>query len=390
MTSKALVVGSGAIGLRTALELLRKNVSVILRSAQHPLHPSTCSMGSGGLWMPYKCPDPRVNKWAKETLDELLDIHSSPDNAKDNLVEIVPTIFLSRTHQGPKLDDYKDFKADDYHSVVSKGNLKSSLPEWTQDPRICFQHLTIEMLAWQNQVLKLRIPSIESIKDAGYKHGWLFRPPIVNAPRMLTKMLDEVLSHPLTHDVNVEMDQGGYHSLEDILDDARALGCDAVFNCTGLGSSKLCSDDLLVPGRGILFHYDRNCARHGFDEANMKYDAAILTEDGPWGSPIDPIYIIPRGDVFVVGGSYHEGAAGTDITETEKKRLTENAALMGIDTSLSSPTLEWVGFRPARPTIRLEKQNMHGVQVVHSYGHGGSGWTAYVGAAKNSVAMLDS
>lgn len=334
--------------------------------------------------MPYKCPDPRVNKWAKETLDELLDIHRSPENLNDKYVEIVPTIFLTRTHQGPKLEDYKDFKADNYHSA-----LKHSLPEWTQDPRISFQHLTIEMLAWQNQVMKLRIPSIEYIKDAGYKHGWLFRPPIVNAPRMLTKMLDEVLSHPLTHDVNVEMDQGGYLSLEDIVDDARALGCDAVFNCTGMGSSKLCKDESLVPGRGILLHYDRNCARHGLDEATMKYDTAILTEDGPWGSPTDPLYIIPRGDVFVVGGSYHEGDTGAAITAAEKKRLVENATLMGINTSLSSPVHEWVGFRPARQTIRMEKQSMHGVQVVHSYGHGGSGWTAYVGVAKNSVALLD-
>jgi D-amino-acid oxidase len=202
-------------------------------------------------------------------------------------------------------------------------------------------------------------------------------------------MLGEVLSHPLTHDVNVEMDHGGYHSLEEIIDDARAFGCDVVFNCTGLGSSKLCSDDLLVPGRGILLHYDRNCARQGIDDANMKYDAAILTEDGPWGSPTDPLYIIPRGDVFVVGGSYYEGDTGTAITEREKKRLIENATLMGIDTSLSSPDHEWVGFRPARPSIRLDKENMNGVQVVHSYGHGGSGWTAYVGVAKSSVALLD-
>lgn len=136
--------------------------------------------------MPYKCPDPRVNKWAKETLDELLEIHSSADNINDKFVEIVPTILLTRTHRGPKVEDYKDFKAEDYHSALSQGYLTSSLPEWTQDPRICFQHLTIEMLAWQNQVLKLRIPSIECIKDAGYKHGWLFRPPIVNAPDMLT------------------------------------------------------------------------------------------------------------------------------------------------------------------------------------------------------------
>ena len=61
----------------------------------------------------------------------------------------------------------------------------SPLPEWTKDSRIAFQHLTIEMLEWQNHVLKLKIPSIEVLKKAGYKYGWLFKPPIVDAPRML-------------------------------------------------------------------------------------------------------------------------------------------------------------------------------------------------------------
>jgi hypothetical protein len=141
-------------------------------------------MGSGGLWMPYKCPDERVNQWAKDSLNELLHIHSSPDNLRDKVVEIVPTVFLTKSHNGPKLEDYKDFNAEDYHSRI-QGNMKSSLPEWTKDPRLSFQHLTIEMLAWQNQVLKLKIPRMELLKEAGYTHGWLFRPPIVDAPRML-------------------------------------------------------------------------------------------------------------------------------------------------------------------------------------------------------------
>ncbi|KAL9180132.1 hypothetical protein ACHAXT_008102 [Thalassiosira profunda] len=47
MPPKVLVVGSGVIGLRTALELVRREIAVCLVSPRHPLHPSTCSMGSG-------------------------------------------------------------------------------------------------------------------------------------------------------------------------------------------------------------------------------------------------------------------------------------------------------------------------------------------------------
>jgi hypothetical protein len=113
-------------------------------------------------------------------------------------------------------------------------------------------------------------------------------------------MLGEVMSHPLTQDVNVDMGHGGYKSLDEVIEEAHTLGCDTVFNCTGMGSSKLCNDESLIPGRGILLNYNRNCSRTITDDT-MRYDAAILTEDGPWGSPSDPVYIIPRGDVFVVG-----------------------------------------------------------------------------------------
>ena len=59
------------------------------------------------------------------------------------------------------------------------------LPKWTQDPRLSFQQLTMEMLSLQNEVLKLRIPSKVELTEAGYMYGWLFYPPIVDVPRML-------------------------------------------------------------------------------------------------------------------------------------------------------------------------------------------------------------
>jgi D-amino-acid oxidase len=395
MASKVLVVGSGAIGLRTALELLRQNVGVVLRSAHHPLNPKTCSMGSGGLWMPYKCNDKRVDKWAKDTLDELLHFSSSSGahekseskSKSKSLVEIVPTLFLMNSNRGPKVDDFKNFQGSDYSA--ERGNVKSPSPEWTKDSRLEFQHLAIEMLEWQNQVLKLKIPRIDVMKQAGYNFAWLYKAPIVDPPRMLMNMLDEIQAHPLTVDVNVEMDP--YQSVEEMVKDANENGCDGLVNCTGFGSAKLCKDEALIGGRGILLHYERGCART-IGDAGMVNDAAVLTEDGPWGTPADPVYIIPRGDVFVVGGTCYEGNTDTDLSEKERKRLMENAALMGIDTSASAPVNEWAGFRPLRETVRMEidqeLSSASGVRVLHSYGHGGSGWTTFVGVAKDATKLL--
>ena len=120
-------------GLRTALELLRRNVSVVLKSSRHPLSPISCSVGAGGLWMPYQCNDPRVSGWAMETLDELWKESAAPDST----VELVHAVMLKREHEGPNVQDFisKDYKE-------GQGG-DSPLPEWTTDRRLDFQHLTV-------------------------------------------------------------------------------------------------------------------------------------------------------------------------------------------------------------------------------------------------------
>jgi D-amino-acid oxidase len=380
MANKALVVGSGAIGLRTALELLKRKIPVVLKSKHHPLNPKTCSMGAGGLWMPYKCDDRRVDAWAKETLDELLN-----ESKHNKAVEIVPTVFLTKKHTGDTVDNFAHFNKNDYKDGT---NLKSILPEWSKDPRISFQHVSIEMLAWQNNVFKMRIPSQEVLLKAGYTNAWFFKPPIVDAPRMLSDMLKEIESNPLTNDVDVEM-ENPYASTEEVIDDAKKHGCDSIINCTGLGAATICNDEKLFSGRGVLLSYDRECSRLNDNDGNFINDAAILTEEG-WGTTNDPVYIIPRGDKLLIGGSFYEGDTEDTLRDTERKRLQDNALLMGISPK-SKPVSEWAGMRPCREEVRLELDEnspINGPKIVHCYGHGGSGWTTFVGCARAAVNLL--
>ena len=97
VVEKALVVGCGAVGLRTAVELLRRNVQVVLRAPISPLDPSNTSQGAGGLWMPFHCEDKRVDKWANRTLEELLPMAF---DSKNSLVERVAAIYLLRNEGG--------------------------------------------------------------------------------------------------------------------------------------------------------------------------------------------------------------------------------------------------------------------------------------------------
>ena len=226
-------------------------------------------------------------------------------------------------------------------------------------------------------------------------------------------MLHDIQQHPNTIDVNVETNVY-YESIEELKDVAKSLHCDVVINCCGLGNQKQISmDEQLIGGRGVLLHYDRNnCPRRGSttttseqeqqqEQQEQVHDAVILTECGKWGSETEPCYLIPRGNTIVVGGSYLEDDTYPELRDTERTRLLQNAYNMGIDTTKAKPIGEWTGFRPYRPTVRCEEEifdttssdsssssSSSNVRVIHSYGHGGSGWTVNVGAAKEVVNIL--
>ena len=383
-------------------------------------------MGAGGLWMPYKCDDPRIDKWSIDTLDELLtlsksamDINKNSNSDNKPPVEIVPTVYLTSSHRGPSIDD---FVKSDYENK-SHNKIITPLPDWTKDPRISFQHLTIEMLSWQNHVMNLRIPSEKELLDAKYTHAWLFHPPIVDPPRMLMVsedfklvsylsilfiilyrtelcdtffslkgMLKEIQSHYLMQeDSKIDMNTK-YASLEEMVNDAKDLGCDVVANCTGLGAARLCDDSSMIGGRGVLLHYDRSCSRREYSGEGLdrKHDACVLTEEGNWGSRNEPCYLIIRGDVLVVGGSYNEGDGEVTLRNKEKKRLEQNAWKLGIDTENTKSKAEWVGWRPCRPNVCVKSDNSidPSIRIVHSYGVGGSGWTVFTGIAKETVKLL--
>jgi len=336
--------------------------------------------------MPYHCDDPRTDRWAQETLDELMPLANDPDS---DLVEIVPAVMLMREHGGPAVEEFATHK---YEPALGGSTHTEKLPPWTKDPRIHFQHMTVEMLSWQNLVFQLKIPPEQELKEAGYLQCWFFRPPIVNTPKMLEYMLEQVCQD--AEDVDVETGEE-YESIEQMCEVAKSLACDTLVNCTGLGAKKLMGDDELVGARGILHLYDRvTCARRAAVRegpyGDMKNDAVIMTNEGPWGSETMPAYLIPRSDTIVVGGSYLEGDMEESISDEENERLLRNAERLGIDTSVSKPISQWTGFRPYRPKARceLDPNESTGVRIFHSYGYGGSGWTVNVGAAKVCADIL--
>lgn len=391
-------------GLRTALEIAKRNIPVVLRSPVGPLDESNCSQGAGGLWMPYKCDDPRADKWAIETLDE---IHPIAADANNSLVDLRYMLSLKRKHEGP---DTEDMVSEDYHKGLGG---KSSLPLWSQDPRFNFQNVALEQVAWQNQIHQLRLPNLSMAQAAGYNHAWFFQTPIVDCPKMLESLLNELVTGKSASndeniaDVDVNVETGVYYqSKEELFEEAKKLDCDAIVNCTGLGASELCNDSQMIGARGALLLYDRKTCKRldpttdeipGSSGAhNELHDACIFAVEPPWGDDEYPSYLIVRGDDIVVGGTCLDGDTEPTMRPKERTRLLENARLMGIDTNACQPKGDWVGFRPYRDNIRCEIDDMDDyankdydkIRLVHCYGTGGSGWTIYTGMAKEAAKLV--
>ena len=55
------------------------------------------------------------------------------------------------------------------------------------------------------------------------------------------------------------------------------------------------------------------------------------------------------------------------------------AGSLALEPSLeqSERVRDWVGLRPGRDSVRLVRERRDGLEIVHNYGHGGSGITVF-------------
>ncbi|SEF34851.1 D-amino-acid oxidase [Amycolatopsis pretoriensis] len=145
-------------------------------------------------------------------------------------------------------------------------------------------------------------------------------------------------------------------------------GLGPVVNAAGLGAGPLAGDGSMVPIGGQVVHL----ADPGLREF-------VVDETGPGVT-----YAIPHGGHVVCGGTEEPGRADTvpnpGVTADIVRRCRELVpALAGAEVLRSA-----VGLRPFRPVVRLERSG----EVVHCYGHGGSGITLAWGCAADVVELF--
>ena len=106
------------------------------------------------------------------------------------------------------------------------------------------------------------------------------------------------------------------------------------------------------------------------------------SEAGEW-----PTHVFPRQNDIIVGGTYEVGVEEIDATEEIDNEIIDRATRMEPAIAGTKRIGAKSGFRPSRPTVRLEAETFEGKTIVHNYGHGGGGVTLSWGCA-NDVAQL--
>lgn len=141
-----------------------------------------------------------------------------------------------------------------------------------------------------------------------------------------------------------------------------------VINCSGLGARELCGDSSIYPARGQV----------ALVGARQDMPLFLCEEQ--------PFYIVPRQDFTIIGGTYEEGE--WDLrTEPETIQALYRQAIGLFPKLGNSPILNsWSGLRPYRKRIRVEQEA--GTNIMHNYGHGGSGFTLAWGCAKEVADMV--
>jgi D-amino-acid oxidase len=101
-------------------------------------------------------------------------------------------------------------------------------------------------------------------------------------------------------------------------------------------------------------------------------------------------YIIPQSDIVVLGGTYQLDDWNTTPTENDTRHIRSICAKILPAIGLIQDGQVQVGLRPYRDNgVRLEhEKTTDGINIVHCYGHSGTGVTLSWGCAKDVVNIV--
>lgn len=208
---------------------------------------------------------------------------------------------------------------------------------------------------WREAVDRFRAADPGEV-PAGHPAGWIFEAPVVAMPRYMAWLESKAL------ELGIAIESRSVEALDPLF-----LEASLVVNCAGLGARELTGDEALVPVRGQIVRVAPGHARR-------------FVQAGGHGQPL--VYVIPRPDCTVLGGTEDEGAFDTTVVPATAEAI--RARCIAVEPELARAPIvgHAVGLRPARPEVRLENTRRPGGVLIHNYGHGGGGVTLSLGCAE--------
>lgn len=192
----------------------------------------------------------------------------------------------------------------------------------------------------------------ETSLPTGYVDGWTFRCPVVEMPHYLRWLAARVES------------LGGTITRANLSRLPSAEGV-LVVNATGLASRHFAGDHALAPVRGQVVSVEQ------------------VGLDRWWFDSEDWTYVVPRSRDIVLGGTRDDGEWSRTPDPGTTRAILDRAGRLVPELEGARVLRSRVGLRPARPTVRLERVG----DVVHCYGHGGTGVTLSWGCADEVVEL---
>ncbi|KAI0418744.1 nucleotide-binding domain-containing protein [Xylaria grammica] len=180
--------------------------------------------------------------------------------------------------------------------------------------------------------------------------------------------------------------------LINVEDELRArFDADVIVNCAGLQSLTLAGDETVYPIRGGLIRVIND------GTAFPKVNAALTITADAAHSSNEIVFLVPRNDnILLIGGITEPHKWELDLTLDSPiiRRMRERCEkfLPGLkDARLDADYPLAQGLRPFRGSnVRVERElRRTGSKIVHSYGHGGAGWSLSWGCAQDTVALVE-
>jgi len=203
------------------------------------------------------------------------------------------------------------------------------------------------------------VPSLTRVErpPAPYADGWTFVAPVIEMPVYLPWLAGRVAQ------------LGGTITRQELT--GLPDGAATVVNATGLGARRTVADPSVFPVRGQVVYVEQ------------------VGLDRWWLDGAAPVYVIPRSQDIVVGGTDDEGAWDLTIDTDVAGRILERAVALVPALRGARVVGHRAGLRPARPVVRLEVEHRPDrAPVVHCYGHGGAGVTLSWGCADEVAALV--